>query len=365
MIDDAQLARWRLVNQHLVHPPLPGAQAVQAHLLAVQGEQPVPTSWAVAARSERADPDDLAGLVERGEVLRTHVLRPTWHYVAADDLGWLLDLTAPRVLPTVVNSLRTTHGFDVEALDTAVATVTEVVGERPNLTRRELIEALAERGRPLVGQHLMLCAAVAELRGLVVSGPPAGGEHTYAAFAARVPATRRVGRDLERDAALAELARRYFTGHGPATERDLAYWATLTLADVRRGIAAAGDALATFEHDGRTFHHAAGQEPPRRKGRPGAHLLSLFDEVYRGYQDSRYALDAAGAFGRGRESSTSIALVDGQLVAGVTRSMTASMLRFELRPHRPLTPTEQRDLRRAAVAQAAFLGREVEVVGLG
>jgi hypothetical protein len=179
-----------------------------------------------------------------------------------------------------------------------------------------------------------------------------------------VPAPRR----LERDDALAELALRYATGHGPVTEHDLAYWATLPLGDVRRGFAAVGDRLASFEHDGRTFWHAADAadatdatdaEPPKR-GRPVAHLLSLFDECYRGYQDSRWMLDAAGLLGRTREPSTSIALCNGQVVAQVRRTATTKTIRFELRPYRPLRRTEVRELERAARAQAVFFGRDAE-----
>ena len=110
-------------------------------------------------------------------------------------------------------------------------------------------------------------------------------------------------RRLDRDEALAELARRYFTGHGPATEKDLAYWATLTVTDVRTGLAAVKDQLDHFEHEGRTYWHAPG-DPPTDGQEPRAHLLQVLDEMYRGYQDSRYVLDAAG-WCRGRGSRPS------------------------------------------------------------
>lgn len=99
--------------------------------------------------------------------------------------------------------------------------------------------------------------------------------------------------DFDREDALARLAVRYFTCHGPATVKDLAYWATLTISDVRRGLAAVGDQLDSFDHDGRTFWHAPGHAPGR-PGRPAGHLLQLLDEMYRGFQDSRWVLDARG-----------------------------------------------------------------------
>ena len=103
--------------------------------------------------------------------------------------------------------------------------------------------------------------------------------------------------------AAARLALRYFTGHGPATERDLAYWATLTLGDVRRGLEQVKDQLAGFDHDGRTFWHEPGVEPPRQPQHPDGHLLQILDETYRGYQDSRMVLDSEGLVPRGRETA--------------------------------------------------------------
>ena len=140
-------------------------------------------------------------------------------------------------------------------------------------------------------------------------------------FADRIPSPRR----LDRDEALAELALRYFTGHGPATERDLAYWATLTLGDVRAGLAQATDRLDSFEHDGRTFWHAPA-DPPATGGSPAGHLLQILDETYRGYQDSRWVLDAAGIVPRTREATAGMALVDAQLVAAMKRTVTADQV---------------------------------------
>ena len=166
----------------------------------------------------------------------------------------------------------------------------------------------------------------------------------------RVPAPRR----LARAEALAELALRYFTGHGPATERDLAYWATLTLTDVRVGLAQVRDRLDSFQHDGRTFWHAPG-DAPRQPQEPGGHLLQILDETYRGYQDSRWVLDAAGAVPRTREAAAGMALVDAQLLAAMRRTITPDHVQFDLRPYRALTPAEIEALDQAASRYGAYL----------
>ena len=261
-IDDVAIARWRLRAQHLVAPFAGSAHDVIRSLLAVQAENAGQAEWAVAARTRRRNPSDLARLLDEGVVVRTHVLRPTWHFVCAEDLGWLLDLTGPRVQRVTGQQLRTVHGLDDAAVDRAVSVVVEAIGANGALTRSQLGEELASRGvsgrgPSGGGQFLMILLAHAELAGLICSGRRVDGEHTYARLSDRAPSARR----LDRDEALAELALRYMTGHGPATERDLAYWASLTLGQARRGLDQVRDRLERFDHGGRTYWHAPGQAP--------------------------------------------------------------------------------------------------------
>jgi hypothetical protein len=360
MVDDYSIARWRLRSQHLVGPQLPSAADVVRSLLAVQAENPSQSEWAVAVRVAAPDANELAALLDTGQALRTHVLRPTWHYVSADDIGWLLALTGPRVQKVTRTQLRVQHGLDERAVAQAGEVVVEEVGAAGSLTRPELAERLARRGvggssRP--GMFVMLLLAHVELDGLICSGPRADGEHTYALLSERVPGAR----SLDRDEGLAEIALRYFTSHGPATERDLAYWASLTLGDVRRGLAAVRDRLESFDHDGRTFWHAAGERPPARAGKPFGHLLQILDESYRGYQDSRCVLDAGRLLVRGRETSNGMGLVDGQFLTTMRRTVGPDSVRFELGPYRALTSAEKRALREAAERYAAFLRKSADV----
>ena len=350
MVQDLDIARWRLRTQHLVSPYAVSAREAVGSLLAVQAENPGQAAWAVASRTPNPDQADLAALLDDGAVVRTHVLRPTWHFVRAEDIGWLLDLTGPRVRRVTGQQLRDTHGLDERSVEQAVTAVTRVLASRGQLTRAQLANELRERGIRGSRQMLMILLAHAELDRLICSGPVADGEHTYALMDERVPAPRR----LTRAEALAELALRYFTGHGPATERDLAYWATLTLTDVRAGLMQVGDRLGSFSHDGRTFWHAPG-EAPTRPQQPAGHLLQILDETYRGYQDSRWLLDAAGDVPRTREAAAGMALVDAQLLAAMRRTLTPGHVQFDLRPYRALTPPELEALDQAARRYGAYL----------
>lgn len=357
MVQDLDIARWRLRSQHLVWPWAVSAADAVGSLLAVQAENPSQAAWAVASRTSRPDQAELAALLDNGTLLRTHVLRPTWHFVRAEDAGWLLDLTGPRVRRVTGQQLRNAHGLDERSIDRAVTAVLEGLASRGELTRVQLADELRDRGIPGSGQMLMILLAHAELGGLICSGRIADGEHTYALMRERVPAPRRLGRAE----ALAELALRYFTGHGPATERDLAYWATLTLTEVRDGLQQVRDRLDSFRHDGRVFWHAPA-DPPGGPQEPTAHLLQILDETYRGYQDSRWVLDAAGDVPRTRETAAGMALVDAQLIAAMRRTVAHDHVRFDLRPYRMLTPAETEALDQAAGRYGEYLGLKPRII---
>ncbi len=356
VVQDLDIARWRLRSQHLVAPHAVSAGEVVGSLLAVQAENAGQAGWAVAARTQSPDPGDLAALIDDGAVLRTHVLRPTWHFVRAEDIGWLLDLTGPRVRRVTGQQLREAHGLDGPAIERAVAAVTQALTSRGQLTRGQLADELRERGIDGSGQMLMILLAHAELDGLICSGKVIDGEHSYALMEQRVPAPRR----LERGDALAELALRYFTGHGPATERDLTYWATLTLTDVRAGLEQVRDRLDSFQHDGRTFWHAPA-DPPRGRQEPAGHLLQILDETYRGYQDSRWVLDAAGDVPRDRATAIGMALVDAQLRAAMRRTIGNHHVEFDLWPYRAPEPFEVEAIGDAARRYGEYLRLEVRV----
>lgn len=360
---DEMIARWRLRTQALVAPFAPSVDDVMSGLLAVQAENPSQSAWAVACRTEHPEPSALADRLASGRVLRTHVLRPTWHYVAAEDLDWLLSLTGPRVLPVVESQLRGDLGLDARELDLLAQVVLDLLGVDPDRTRDEVAAELKARQPRLAerspGRLAMLLMGWLELRRLVVSGRPREGEHTYARYEDRL--ARRADVDaFDREEALARIALRYFTGHGPATDKDLAYWATLPITEVRRGREAIADRLESFECDGRTYWHAPG-DVMDGPGEPRGHLLQLLDEMYRGYQDSRMVLDARGVVPRGREQAIGMALVDGQLVAAMKRTVGSAVVRFELTPYVTFTGADHEALALAASRYGDFLDLPAEV----
>jgi hypothetical protein len=296
-------------------------------------------------------------LYDEGVILRTHVLRPTWHFVLPDDIRWLVEVTAPRARRTLEQHQRDL-GIDDRALGESEDVIVEALSAGVHRTREELADRLGAAGLPAKGLALGMLLYHAELSALICSGARRqDGRHTYALLDERAPGARR----LDRDEALAELVLRYFTGHGPATERDLAYWATMTLTDVRAGLASVKGQLEGLEHDGRTYWFA---EPPPPDGpvEPHGHLLQTLDEYHNGYQDSRYVLDAEGIVPRGRAAAVGMALVDGQMVGDMRRTVKPGSVRFDVRLFRLLTGDESDALHEAADRYGQFLDLEPALV---
>jgi len=349
-MDDRALARWRMHTLRLVGRAYPSPEAVVDGLLAVQSENHSQASWAVAARTPGITSAVFERLFDQGAILRTHVLRPTWHYVRPDDIRWLVELTAPRIRRLMV-PVQQRLDMDAAALDASAEAIAEALSGGMHLTRDALGERLRQAGLAADGERLGVMIYHAETSALICSGTPQGGHQTYALLDERAPGARR----LDHDDAIAQLALRYFRGHGPATERDLSYWATMTLTEVRRGLAAVASELDHIQHDGRTYWFA---EPPPGDGAvsPRAHLLQVLDEYHNGYQDSRHVLDADGIAPRGRPAAVGMALVDGQMVGDMRRTIRTGGVGFELGLFRELDAGELDALAAAADRYGRFLG---------
>src|SRR5258708_5321952 len=141
---DLDIARCRFRSQPLVRPYPPPPREAVGSLLAVQAENSSQAAWAVASRTRSPDRADLADLLDEGAVLRTHVLRPTWHFVRAEDIGWLLELTGPRVLRVTGQQLRVAHGLDERSIHQALAALTPGLASRGPLARPPLADELPE-----------------------------------------------------------------------------------------------------------------------------------------------------------------------------------------------------------------------------
>jgi hypothetical protein len=258
----------------LAGEPAHAPEAVVQRLLAVQGQDSRGARLAIRARSTGLSAVDVdRALTEERSLLITWLCRGTLHLVRSEDYPWLHALCAPRLLTANARRLGQ-EGVSANAAERGVAVIERALASEGPLTRAQLRERIAAKGVPTKGQALVHVLILACLRGIAVRGPMAGGEHAYVLVRDWLGE----GETVDRDGALAELARRYLAGHGPATDRDLAKWAGLPLRDARAGLRAVASELATRE-DGHVA--LAGQtataEPPRPR------LLGAYDPLLLGW----------------------------------------------------------------------------------
>ncbi|GEL95039.1 winged helix DNA-binding domain-containing protein [Cellulomonas composti] len=329
-----EVARSRVAAQRLVGPPLASAPGVVEHLLAVQAQELGYARWSLAQRSG-ADLATVQTALDEGRVLRTHALRPTWHFLAADDVRWVQALTGPRVAAACRYQERTI-GVDDELVARAGAVLTRVLAGGEHLTRDEVRIALAASGLDLAGAPLALVLLRCELDALLVSGVARGTRQTYALLDERVPG----GRDLRGDDALVELVRRYLVGHGPATVADLSWWSSQTRTDLRRALADLAGEVERIEVDGLTLWHVPAPAPVPVPASPDVHLLQTYDEYVVGFSESRRFFNATAAdIGPGNSNQFfHPVLLDSQVVAAwrpTTKGRTATVV---VRPWVELEP---------------------------
>jgi hypothetical protein len=355
------IARRRLANQHLAAPTLASPAEVVRALGAVQAQDYAGAKWAVALRTRGADDLAVEQALTDGSILRTHVLRPTWHLVAPADIRWMLALTAPRVKAAMASYDRKLELDDGVHQRTNRA-LARALRDGHQLTRAELATVLRRARINVEGSqrlgHLMMRA---ELDGVVCSGARRGKQFTYALLEERVPPAAA----LDRDEALLALTTRYFATRGPATAGDFAWWSGLAVADARRGIQMAGPALERQVIADRVYWFDAA-EKSRRGASPAAHLLPNYDEFFIGFKDRSAIgrrLESADLVTGGNAIIAYVVIVDGQLVGGWTRTLTKRAVVVELNLLTRLSEAEERAVAAAADAYGGFVGLPVELRG--
>ena len=350
----------RLRNQRLTGSTIRRPEDVVAWMGALQAQDFAGARWAVGQRMSQATDDAVEQAFNDGRVLRTHVLRPTWHLVHPADIRWMLALTGPRVHQANGSSYRS-HDLDARRLARGADVICRALEGGRHLTRAELGAVLKAARLPHLGQPLAYLMMYAELEALVCSGPRRGKQFTYALMDERVGGSRPSRQD--QDERLGELVRRYAASHGPATLRDFAWWSGLTMAQARTGIGVAASSLETAEIDGRRHWWAA--EAPRGPVRPhGAYLLPNYDEFLIAFKDRQWSASMTALAPRfGPVVPFPHQIVIGGRVEGAWRVRRTNMHAcLELTLYRPITPAERAAVQRAVDRYAAFLKTPVTAV---
>ena len=353
MAAPTELLTARLRNQQLIESKRRTAAEVVSSLCAMQAQDYPAAKWGIGLRAPGLQDADVEQAFNEGAILRTHVLRPTWHFVTPEDIRWLLALSAPRIHAVNAYYYRQA-GLTAKTFDKSCAMIHRVLDGGKSMTRAELAVYLRRAKVAADGLKLSYLMMFAELEGVICSGPRRGKQFTYALLDERVPANK----PRSREEALGELATRYFSSHGPATIRDFAWWSGLTIKDAQQAADSVAKGIEKSRIDGVSYWGAPGtRTAPIVSG--GAFLLPNYDEYLIAYKDRAPVVDSARAANIVARSNSALAnhlVIDGRLAGSWSRTISANAVLIEVAPYKKLTPAHSRAVEASADCYGEFLG---------
>jgi len=282
----SDLISWRLQSQRLTSPvPGTAAEAV-SWLAAVQAQDYEMAKWSTGLRMETAGEVDIEQAIARHEIVRSWAMRGTLHFLAAADVRWINDFLA---LTIIAGNQRRYRQLELDDADFATSrqVLEQVLSGGKALTRAQIAEALEANGVSAKGQRAPYLLQRASFDGLICHGPLEGREPTYVLLDEWIPPSA----GIPQEEALARLAQRYFSSHGPASLQDFAWWSGLKVRTARQGLEAVRASLVSVQVDGKELW--AGRELEQSRPISHTHLLPPFDEFLLGYKDRTLALDPA------------------------------------------------------------------------
>lgn len=348
-MNNSDLLAHRLHNQKLSSPDFDEPEYVVRWFGAMQAQDFNAAKWALALRMREATNAVIESAYNEGRILRTHVMRPTWHFVAPEDIRWLLRLTAPRVNIKCGPNYRKFE-LDAASLRRSNKVIENALKGGKHLARAALKTLLNRSGiaadDPVRLAHILLRA---ELDGVVCSGPMMGKQFTYALLNERVPATK----TLDREEALAKLARRYFNSHGPATVHDFVWWSGLTVADANQAIEVIDRDLRKEMVEEKRYLEPRSVRAATRAGH-STHLLPAFDEYNVAYKAREMVVDRRASLTTWDLLGPTI-IVDGRAVGTWKRGGNKTPAMITLNTSNGLKKSEKLAITAAAERYTAFL----------
>jgi Winged helix DNA-binding domain len=350
------ITRLRLHNQRIAGAAFETPGEVVAWLGAVQAQDYLGALWAVGLRMRNAVEADVEQALANRTIIRTWPMRGTLHFVAAADVRWMLELLTPRIVANNAQRHIRQLGLDEAVFARSKDLFARALQGGKQLTRNAMCEVLEAGGvSPASQRGLHILGRLAQ-DGFICFGAREGKQQTFALLDEWAPKAKR----MARDESLAELARRYFTSHGPATLQDFTWWSGLTTADATSGLEMARRSLAQETINGQTYWLAS-STPATKDPSPNAHLLPAYDEYTVAYKDRSAALNPKYSklpnYGHGIFNPTIV--VDGQVVGTWKRTLKKDTLAISPIPFTKLKRAETHAIAEAAKRYGKFLGASV------
>jgi len=351
------LAHQRLYSQSIAPTVLEKPGDVVKRLGAIQAQDYTGALWAIGLRMKVATEKTIEQAISDRQIIRTWPMRGTLHFIAPEDVRWMLALLTPRI---ITNAARRHRQLELDAAIFARSETqfSKALHENRQLTRPEMMDVLEKDGISTDGQrgyHILWWAAQ---NGLICFGPRQSKQDTFVLLDEWLPE----GRNLNREESLAELAKRYFTGHGPATIQDFMWWSGLPAADARIGLELAAAQLTSEEFDSHTYWFSS-STTTIEAGSSSVQLLPRFDEYLLGYKDRSAVLDLAHSkkIMPGGGMFKPFLVVNGQVMGTWKRVLRKTKVLLSLDPFEPLSSTQLDAVVAAAKPYGRFLGLPVEI----
>lgn len=344
------IIKMRLSNQQLSKPLFTDPADVVRWLGAVQSQDYAGGKWGLACRQKKITDDEINRAFDAGSILRTHVLRPTWHFVLPEDIRWMVELTEPRISAFSAKYF-SDLGLDKSLFKRTNRIIVKALETGEYLTKKEIGEALQKGKIDTTDLRLTYIIIRAELDRLICSGPRRGKQITYALLEHRAPKAR----VLRRDEALSELATRYFKSRGPATAQDFAWWSGLSAVDSRKAIEIIGADLLKEAIEGQTYYHTSNPTVSDTKKGTQVHLLPAWDEYAVAYKDRRLLIDPQFESQAGHGIFSPIAVVSGKIKGTWRRELKANAVKVEVRYFADLVESSREKVAATARLYAKYL----------
>ncbi len=351
------VAMTRLNSQQITGTKFNTAKDMVGWMGAMQAQDYAMSKWALGVRLPNSTEQEIEAAIHNGEIIRTHLLRPTWHLVSADDIYWMLELTAPQI-KSILKPRHRELELTKAVIAKSRAIMEKVLRGGRHVLREELIAELrkakiaTENNR---ASHLFLQA---ELEGVICSGGTVKGKPTYALLEERVLKPK----PLTRDEALAKLAERYFTSHAPATLQDFVWWSGLSVGDARCGLDLVKSDLVSETVDSKTYWLPSSFSGPRTS-KESVHLLPAFDEFIISYTDRSASLPHTGH--KKAVSDNGIfrptIVVNGKVIGLWKRTIKKDKVLLETEYFQQPDKTQRALVEKASATFGGFLGKEIEI----
>lgn len=357
----SDIAHLRLANQQLAGSKFTSPKEIVAWMGAMQAQDYPMAKWGIGVRLPGSTDKDVENAISTAQIIRTHLLRPTWHFVTPEDIYWMIDLCKAQL-----KTSQSSRDRQLELTETIYtksnAIIEKALSNGKQLLREELIALLNQAGIATDENRAAHLFARAEIEKIMCSGATRNGKTTYALLAERVPKARQ----LTRDEALAELARRYFTSRYPASLQDFTWWSGLPARDAKHALESIRSAFTTEIMNQRTYWLASNFNLPR-ENHPSAYLLPTYDEFIISYNDREASIttDLTQYLKKisDRGVFRPIIVLEGQVAGIWKRTIQKDTIQIEIQPFKPLKQSMKNLLVNSAEQYGYFCGKKIDVKG--